>query len=76
VRFIAHKGLIAGAKAQAATAIDLLLYEPLIGPQDNPPIEWNREKMVRFRPAMRQFYYDPARYVTYLDQLGVQYPKQ
>jgi aminobenzoyl-glutamate utilization protein B len=94
---IAHKGVIAGAKAQAATAIDLLLnpdlvaqawayfrdvqtkdvkYEPLIGPQDMPPIEWNREKMERFRPSMRQFYYDPARYETYLDQLGIAYPKE
>jgi aminobenzoyl-glutamate utilization protein B len=91
---IAHKGAIAGAKVQAATAIDLLLnpdlvaqawayfrevqtkdvkYEPLIGPQDKPAIDWNREKMERFRPAMRQFYYDPARYETYLEQLGVTY---
>ena len=30
--------------------------------------------MARFRPAMRALYYDPARFATYLDQLGVRYP--
>ena len=30
--------------------------------------------MARFRPAMRKFYFDPERYDTYLEQLGVKYP--
>jgi aminobenzoyl-glutamate utilization protein B len=49
-------------------------YEPLIRPQDTPAIEMNRELMEKYRPAMRQYYYDPSRYDTYLDQLGVAYP--
>jgi aminobenzoyl-glutamate utilization protein B len=30
--------------------------------------------MAEFRPAMRKFYYDPAKYPTYLEQLGVKWP--
>jgi aminobenzoyl-glutamate utilization protein B len=49
-------------------------YAPLIRPADKPPIEMNEAVMARFRPAMRRFYYDPARYRTYLQQLGITYP--
>jgi aminobenzoyl-glutamate utilization protein B len=49
-------------------------YEPLIGPEDRPAIDLNQELLNRLRPAMRKFYYDPIRYKTYLDQLGVKYP--
>ncbi|HEU5183621.1 MAG TPA: amidohydrolase, partial [Gemmatimonadaceae bacterium] len=49
-------------------------YEPLIRPTDKPPIELNEAVMARFRPAMRRFYYDPTRYKTYLEQLGIKYP--
>lgn len=49
-------------------------YEPLMETTDAPAIELNREKMEQFRPAMRKLYYDPAKYKTYLEQLGVQYP--
>ena len=49
-------------------------YEPLIRPTDKPPIELNEAVMARYRPAMRRFYYDPARYKTYLEQLGIKYP--
>jgi aminobenzoyl-glutamate utilization protein B len=49
-------------------------YQPLIRPEDRPAVELNAGVMERFRPALRRFYYDPARYKTYLDQLGVAYP--
>lgn len=49
-------------------------YQPLIAPEDKPAIELNAEKMEKFRPAMRKLYYDPAKYKTYLEQLGIQYP--
>jgi aminobenzoyl-glutamate utilization protein B len=49
-------------------------YRPLIRPGDQPAIEFNAETMAKFRPQMRRYYYDPARYRTYLDQLGIQYP--
>jgi aminobenzoyl-glutamate utilization protein B len=49
-------------------------YTPLIRPQDQPAIHLNKAIMDRYRPEMRKFYYDAARYKTYLDQLGVKYP--
>lgn len=51
-----------------------LQYQPLIGPEDKPALWMNQEKMERYRPAMRKLYYDPAKYPTYLGQLGVKYP--
>jgi len=28
----------------------------------------------KFWPEMRKYYYDPTKYRTYLEQLGIQYP--
>lgn len=49
-------------------------YIPLIAPDDQPAIEMNKEKMEKFRPEMRKYYYDPSKYKTYLEQLGIAYP--
>ncbi len=50
-------------------------YEPFIGPDDAPPIEKNREIMAEFKERLRALYYDAARFDTYLEQLGVDYPQ-
>jgi aminobenzoyl-glutamate utilization protein B len=92
---IAHKGVTAGAKAQAMTMLDLMLrpqlvadawryyrdvqtketkYTPILRPQDKPVIALNEATMARYREQMRKFYYDPTKYRTYLEQLGVKYP--
>ena len=31
--------------------------------------------MERYRPQLRELHYDPSRYDTYMEQLGVQYPQ-
>ena len=49
-------------------------YEPLIRPQDTPPLELNREIMAKYREKMRPLYFDPTKYKTYLEQLGIKYP--
>jgi aminobenzoyl-glutamate utilization protein B len=49
-------------------------YQPLIRPQDRPAIWLNTETMARYRPEMRKYYYDPSKYKTYLEQLGIKYP--
>ena len=49
-------------------------YSSFLSPEDNPAIEMNKEKMERFLPQLRKFYYDPARYKSYLEQLGIPYP--
>jgi len=33
-----------------------------------------RSSVLKFRPEMRKYYYDPTKYKTYLEQLGIQYP--
>ena len=49
-------------------------YQSFLGPNDGPPTFLNEEIMARWRPLMRKYYYDPARYGTYLEQLGITYP--
>jgi aminobenzoyl-glutamate utilization protein B len=49
-------------------------YEPIIRPQDQPATDLNRDIMSRYRDQMRKYYYDPTRYKTYLEQLGIAYP--
>ena len=49
-------------------------YQPLIRPQDRPAIELNKGILERYREQMRPFYYDPKKYKSYLDQLGIKYP--
>jgi len=92
---IAHKGIVAGAKAEAMTLLDLLLkpeiiknawayyndeqtkdqkYIPLISPKEFPAIYLNQKIMADFKPKLSPFYYDPTKYKTYLEQLGIQYP--
>ena len=92
---IAHKGSVAGAKVQAATALDFLLnpelvrqawayfnevqtketkYVPLIKSSDQPAIELNQDKMAKFLPDLKKYYYDATKYQSYLEQLGIRYP--
>jgi aminobenzoyl-glutamate utilization protein B len=92
---IAHKGVVAGAKVQAMTMLDILLhpelvqkawdyyrnvqtkdvkYKSLLRPDDKPAIWLNQKSMEEHRPSMKAFYYDPSKYDTYLEQLGIKYP--
>lgn len=50
-------------------------YEPFIGPDDDPAIEKNAEIMAQYKPLLEELYYDPSRFDTYLDQLGIEYPQ-
>jgi aminobenzoyl-glutamate utilization protein B len=47
---------------------------PLLADTDQPQVQLNSGTMERFRPQMRNYYYDSAKYDTYLDQLGVKFP--
>jgi len=49
--------------------------QSLLAETDQPQVQINRDTMARFRPEMRKFYYDAAKYDTYLDQLGVKFPQ-
>jgi len=92
---IAHKGIVAGAKAEAMTLIDLFLnpkllndawdyfknvqtkdikYQPFISDKDEPSTFLNKEIMNTFKPQLKNYYYNPEKYKTYLDQLNIKYP--
>ena len=49
-------------------------YVSMLSPGDEPAIHRNDELMEKYRPLMEPFYYNAAKYPTYLDQLGVKYP--
>ncbi|MCK8492415.1 MULTISPECIES: peptidase dimerization domain-containing protein [Spirosoma] len=49
-------------------------YEPLISPKEQPAIYLNKKIMAEFKPKLEKFYYDPSKYKTYLEQLGIKYP--
>jgi aminobenzoyl-glutamate utilization protein B len=49
-------------------------YEPLLAPSDLPDTTINAKTMAQYRPALAKFYYDPSKYKTYLEQLGITYP--
>jgi aminobenzoyl-glutamate utilization protein B len=49
-------------------------YTPLIRAEDRPAVHLNKAIMDQYRAEMRKYYFDPARYKTYLEQLGIRYP--
>jgi aminobenzoyl-glutamate utilization protein B len=49
-------------------------WKSLIPEGTKPPVHLNREKMERFRPELRKLRYDPAKFRTYMEQLGIEYP--
>jgi aminobenzoyl-glutamate utilization protein B len=49
-------------------------YIPFITDKDPAPIYLNKEIQDKFRPELKKYYYDPSKYGTYLEQLGIKYP--
>lgn len=49
-------------------------YAPVLTDADKPPVHLNAKVMKEYRPDMEKYYYDPARYNNYLEQLGIPYP--
>lgn len=59
--------------AQAATMMtETTVTQRVVGPAW--PCHFNKDKMEKFRHELKKYYYDPAKYKTYLEQLGIQYP--
>ena len=50
-------------------------YTTFLRPEDEPAIWLNRDIMEQFKPQLEELYYDPERYDTYLEQLGIDYPQ-
>jgi aminobenzoyl-glutamate utilization protein B len=49
-------------------------YIPFITKNDPPAIHLNKEIQGAYRSQLEKFYYDPSKFGTYLEQLGVTYP--
>ena len=49
-------------------------YTPFISDTDTPAVHLNKEIMDRYRSRMKDYYFDPTRFKTYLEQLGITYP--
>jgi aminobenzoyl-glutamate utilization protein B len=49
-------------------------YEPFISDKDVPATFLNREIMNTFKPQLKNYYYNPLKHKTYLEQLGIKYP--
>jgi aminobenzoyl-glutamate utilization protein B len=49
-------------------------YQTFLRPADKPSIWLNKAIMEKYRPEMMKYYYDAAKYPTYLEQLGIKYP--
>jgi len=49
-------------------------YVPFISATEKPAIEKNVDIMAKFKPELKKLYYDPKKYNTYLEQLGITYP--
>ena len=49
-------------------------YHSFLRPEDKPALFLNEKQMEPFRQQMKQLYYQPEKYDTYLQQLGIAYP--
>jgi aminobenzoyl-glutamate utilization protein B len=50
-------------------------YIPFVDAATPPAIHLNAKTMEQFRPELKKYYYDPSKYDTYLQQLGIKYPQ-
>lgn len=66
--------LLTAARAYFAEQTKTTKWQSLVPAGTPPPTYLNKEKMERARPELEKLYYNPAKYATYLEQLGVQYP--
>jgi len=51
-----------------------MTWTSLIPEGTSPPVHLNADRMREYRPLLDSLRYDPRRYDTYLEQLGVTYP--
>lgn len=66
--------LMVAAKEYFQKQIEETRYTPFISESDRPATHLNEGIMKEYRPALEKLYFDPDRYSTYLEQLGIHYP--
>jgi len=50
-------------------------YIPFLAATTQPATHLNKKLMETFRPELKKYYYDPSKYKSYLEQLGIEYPQ-
>lgn len=65
--------LLKEAKAYFAKQTAEIKWKPLVE-NYKVPVELNADRMARFRPELKKLRYDPEKYGTYMEQLGIAYP--
>ena len=66
--------ILESARKYFAEQTKEIKWQSLIPEGASPPVSLYKEKMDRVRPELRKLRYDPSRYSTYLEQLGIKYP--
>ncbi len=66
--------LLAAAKTYFAEQTKQTKWKSLVPEGTTAPIHLNKEKMERFRPELNKLRYDPSKYSSYMEQLGIKYP--
>jgi aminobenzoyl-glutamate utilization protein B len=74
IDLLTNPSLLSAAKSYFAEQTRVTKWESLIPVDAKPPVTINKDKMDRFRPELDKLKYDPAKYKTYMDQLGIKYP--
>jgi aminobenzoyl-glutamate utilization protein B len=74
MELLTDKQLLADAKAFYAEQTKEVKWESLIPAEIAPPVHFNKERMERYKDRLDDLRYDPSKYSTYLEQLGVTYP--
>ncbi len=66
--------LLKSARTYFAEQTKETKWQSLVPEGTQAPTFLNKERMERFRPELKKLRYDPTKYKTYMEQLGVQYP--
>jgi aminobenzoyl-glutamate utilization protein B len=74
IELLTDKQLLTDAKAFYSEQTKDVKWESLIPEDVSPPTHLNKERMERYLPQLEKLRYDPSKYPTYLEQLGVEYP--
>jgi aminobenzoyl-glutamate utilization protein B len=66
--------LLEAARTYFAEQTKETKWKPLVPEGTTAPADLNREKMERFAPELKKLRYESAKYGTYMEQLGIEYP--
>lgn len=74
IDLLTDPALLKAAKVYFGEQTKETQWKPLVPETATAPIDLNKEKMETFRPQLQKLRYDPSKYKTYMEQLGIHYP--